>query len=111
MDYTIIGGAVNLASRIESKAKPNEIWISQETHLLIKESIYCQEQETISAKGISSSIAIYKVIDYYDKLHERLILENTLDGVKIDSKNIEVLNKTEAIKSLQMLLANIQKNP
>jgi len=108
MDYTIIGGAVNLASRIESKAQPNTIWISQETHLLIKDEIYCQAQEAISAKGISHPIKIYKVVDYYDNLKDYMLIENQLEGLKIANKSIEIENKTNAIKSLKELLKRVE---
>jgi len=109
MDYTIIGGAVNLASRIESKAKPNTIWISQETHLLIKDAIECQAQEAISAKGISQPITIYEVRNYHNNLTCQFQLNNDLKGIKIANKHIEVANKTQAIKSLQKLLDDIEQ--
>jgi class 3 adenylate cyclase/HAMP domain-containing protein len=106
MDYTIIGGAVNLASRIESKAKPNEIWISQETQLLIKDEIECQAQEAISAKGISQPIKIYKVIGYLSKIKEPL----TLEGLSLEDKKVDIKDKDLAISSLKKLLKSIESN-
>ena len=40
LDYTIIGGEVNLASRLESNAKTGEILVSHETFAFIKNFIF-----------------------------------------------------------------------
>src|SRR5262249_57113044 len=40
MDYTIIGGGVNLASRLEAAATPGEILISFETHANRRDPIH-----------------------------------------------------------------------
>ena len=109
MDYTIIGGTVNTASRIESKANPNEIWISEETYLLIKSDIECQKQEPIIAKGISKPIEIYKVIGYVYDNKKYFVVDNTLDGLAIKNSKIEIGDRKEAIKSLENLLDEIKK--
>ena len=44
LDYTIIGGEVNLASRLESNAAIGQILISHETYVLIKEHILCKKK-------------------------------------------------------------------
>ena len=63
MDYTIIGSSVNLASRIESSANPNDILISQETQLLVEDSFDCKEVQEIVPKGFKRPIALYSVRD------------------------------------------------
>ena len=42
MDYTIIGGAVNLASRLEEEAPPGAGTISYETFAHVKDTIHWQ---------------------------------------------------------------------
>jgi hypothetical protein len=68
MDYTIIGGGVNLACRLEQMAPPGEIIISYETYAHVKDQICCEERDHINVKGISRPVAIYQVIDAYDNL-------------------------------------------
>ncbi len=109
MDYTIIGGSVNMASRIESKANSNEIWISEETYLLIKSNIECQKQEPIIAKGISKPIEIYKVIGYFPD-NKNLIIDNRLNGLSIKKSTIEIGDKEQAINSLENLLDEIKES-
>ncbi len=108
MDYTIIGGAVNLASRIESIATPNEIWISEETYLLIKDKIYCEKMEEISVKGIKHSIKVYKVIDYFENLKNNLIIDSDLNGLLIENSKIKIENKEVAINTLEKLLKELK---
>ena len=48
MDYTIIGGGVNLASRLEAAATQGEILISYETYANIRHQIHCEERGHIS---------------------------------------------------------------
>ena len=62
MDYTIIGGTVNAASRLESLAETGQILISFETYALVKEKIRCQAGAEVEVKGIAYPIATYRVI-------------------------------------------------
>lgn len=61
MDYTVIGSTVNLASRLQSAAQPDEILVSHETYILIKDEIECVEGETVSVKGITQPVKTYLV--------------------------------------------------
>ena len=64
MDYTIIGGDVNLASRLETNAEPGRIQISDTTYELVKDYIECEPRGTVQVKGIERKIMTYWVIGY-----------------------------------------------
>ena len=70
MEYTIIGGGVNLAARLETACPPGEILISYETYAHVKDQVYCEEQGQITAKGISHPVTTYRVVDLYENLGE-----------------------------------------
>ena len=61
LDYTVIGNGVNLASRLESNAKPNSILISEDTYLHVRSEINCSKNNTIKVKGVSYPVQTYKV--------------------------------------------------
>ncbi|NDV25274.1 hypothetical protein FMR86_01265 [Desulfovibrio sp. JC010] len=62
MDYTIIGGQVNVAARLEQNAPPDQILISHETWALVKDEFRCLGRAPILVKGIQHSIRTYQVI-------------------------------------------------
>jgi PAS domain S-box-containing protein len=62
MDYTMIGGTVNLASRLEHEASPGGILISFETYAHVRDEVRCEERRCVQVKGIAQPIATYAVI-------------------------------------------------
>ena len=85
MDYTIIGGGVNTASRLESAATAGDILISYETFAHVRDVIYCEEQDTIKVKGIAYPVAPYKVVDSNETLgRQRRHFREDLPNVKLD---------------------------
>lgn len=63
MDYTIIGGAVNLAARLEEEAAPGSVLISYETFAQVKDLIHCEETGRVQIRGIAYPVATYRVVD------------------------------------------------
>ncbi|CAN7662764.1 PAS-domain containing protein [Ensifer adhaerens] len=63
MDYTIIGGAVNLASRLEQEAPAGAVLISYETFAQVKDTIACVELGHVQIRGIAYPVATYRVLD------------------------------------------------
>ena len=61
LDYTVIGGSVNLASRLESAAKPHNILISSDTYHQVKNTIKCNKSNLLKLKGINEKIITYEV--------------------------------------------------
>jgi class 3 adenylate cyclase len=59
MDYTMVGGAVNLASRLENEAQPGGVLISYETFAHVRDEIHCEEHGHIRVKGIAYPVATY----------------------------------------------------
>jgi class 3 adenylate cyclase len=61
LNYTILGGSVNLASRLETACQTDRITISHATYSLIKNEIECEPKGTIDIKGFGAPIKIYEI--------------------------------------------------
>ena len=61
VDYTIIGGEVNLAARLQAQAEVGGILIAHETYSLVKDEIGAIEQPPISVKGFGRPVRCYAV--------------------------------------------------
>jgi class 3 adenylate cyclase len=104
MDYTIIGGAVNLASRLENEAEPGGILLSYETYAHVKDEIHCEEVGRIQVRGISHPVTTYRAIDLYANLADGngLILEETAH-LKIEANpgDMTTEDRARAIATLE----------
>lgn len=63
MDYTIVGGTVNLASRLERLARRDEILISAQTRSLVRREVACTGGRAVKVKGIEQPVTVYSVTD------------------------------------------------
>ena len=78
MDYTIIGGEVNLAARLEGQADPGGVLISSETYILVQDIVNAKEQEPLSVKGIRRNIRPYSIISLRDDEESYTELKHTI---------------------------------
>lgn len=71
MAYTILGGEVNLAARIESQAEAGGILISHETYALVKDFVDVIEQEPVQLKGIPLPVRTYAITQVHTTDRQR----------------------------------------
>ncbi len=104
MDYTVLGTHVNLASRLESAAKPNEILISHETWSLVKDSVMCRDKGNVTVKGFSSPIKVYEVAGLRKDLGQhQTFFEERAEGflMNLDLDKIRNYEKEQVITALK----------
>lgn len=76
MDYTIIGSSVNLASRLLTSGTPGQIVISEESYSLINDTIRCQENGLVRAKGFAQPVKTYEILDNITNKSEQELVIN-----------------------------------
>ena len=106
MDYTIIGGTVNAASRLESKAPPGDILISYETFAMVNEEINCEIYGEIDVKGIAYPVAAYRVIEPYDNITRRqqIQVDQPKMKLRLDVEKMTPEEKDRAASDLRRAL-------
>jgi class 3 adenylate cyclase len=62
MDYTAIGDTTNLASRLESLARPGSVLVSEATHRLVRGFFRVRPTGPLAVKGKSESVSAYEVL-------------------------------------------------
>jgi PAS domain S-box-containing protein len=113
MDYTIIGGGVNLAARLESACPQEQILISYETYAHVKDEIYCEEYENIHVKGITHPVSTYKVIDLHENLSvfEKSIKTSTENfQLEINAKSMSKKEQKQVIVALTDAVEQLTKS-
>ncbi|MEL7120001.1 MAG: adenylate/guanylate cyclase domain-containing protein [Bacteroidota bacterium] len=63
LDYTVIGDTVNVAARLQTAAKENQILISEYCYEQVKESFQCEKVGSINLKNKANPVTIYEVIE------------------------------------------------
>ena len=104
LDYTVLGTHVNLASRLESAAAPDEILISHETWSLVKESVMCRDKGEITVKGFSSPVKCYQVAGLRkDMGRNQTYFEDRAEGFSmyLDLEKVKNYDKEHVIIALQ----------
>jgi class 3 adenylate cyclase/FixJ family two-component response regulator len=62
LDYTVIGDAVNMAQRLQSKAAEGQILISESSYKKVKESFQCRKVGEMNLKNKSVPVMTYEVL-------------------------------------------------
>ena len=65
LEYSVIGGAVNLAARLTSATQGSKVWISANTFELVKDCITAKSLDEIEVKGRQETVKAYEVVDIY----------------------------------------------
>ena len=116
MDYTIIGGQVNIASRLEKISDENSISISNSTYKLVKDIVLVEPPVSKTVKGISHPIEVYKIIrlkddDEVTKNEYCIATENgfVLKPISFDNNYTSDSEKDIIIQSLELAIDKIRK--
>ncbi len=82
IEYTVLGGAVNLAARLETTAEPGTILIADSTRLLIKDMADVTAMGEITPKGFARPVACYRL--------NGLSAAASADGVTLAGRHVSV---------------------
>ena len=110
LDYTIVGGPVNAASRLESTAAPDQIQISHDTYSHIKEEIYCRPIGEVKVKGIAHELRTYEVVGELSEVKDSTPIEAAAKGfsLQLDPSSIDGHEAEAAREALRQALAALE---
>ena len=91
LTYTIIGGEVNIAARLETAGDAGKILMSNETYSHVKEIVDVKELNSIKMKGVSRDVKVFEVTGRKNAKINKI--KNFDKNTKLTNKKIEDLNK------------------
>jgi class 3 adenylate cyclase len=112
LSYTIIGGEVNLAQRLESNADVGGILMSYETWIHVQDLVEVEPRGAISMKGIARNVVTYAVTGRKKQQHPQSYTLTHPAGVSIelDSTVLDTDTKEKLAAQLSELAHRLREN-
>lgn len=108
LSYTIIGGEVNLAQRLESHADPGGILMSYETYCYVQDLVEVEERQPVKMKGIARDVKTFAVLGPKQAQTPQTVALKHQAGVHIDL-NVATLTAAERQQLAEQLRAVAQQ--
>ena len=112
LTYTIIGGEVNVAQRLEVAAKPNGILLSYETYAHAEDIIEVEVEDSIEMKGINREIKVYSVIRRRRE-KSRVVEVDNAEKSDVVLKTLDPVDKAQedvsTVKELMSLVVELKR--
>ncbi|RZP21347.1 MAG: adenylate/guanylate cyclase domain-containing protein [Burkholderiaceae bacterium] len=102
LTYTIIGGEVNVAARLESVAEVNGLYLSYETYAHVQDMVDVEQKEAIKMKGINRDIRIYSVKGRKEDGKEKTTVTKVTKPTKKELTEIEKLKEELSLIKLEI---------
>ena len=102
LTYTIIGGEVNVAARLESVAEVNGLYMSYETYAHVQDMVDVEQKEAIKMKGINRDIRIYSVKGRKEEGKEKTKVTKVTKPTKKELTEIEQLKEELSLIKLEI---------
>ena len=110
LDYTAVGSAVNLASRLESAATPGAIMVSEETYLLVKQYFSFKDPKEIEIKGLLRKVKLYE-LEIETSVQDKIIrIHRSNFDISINRKSITQEDLSEIKALLSELEVSLTQN-
>jgi class 3 adenylate cyclase len=111
MDYTIIGGEVNLAARLESQAEPGGILMSFEAYSLVQDIVEAEELPSIEAKGIRREIRPFALRKLLDDVTPDRVIRCDSDGlsIRVDLEHMNDEQRRSAVALLSGIVEQLRR--
>jgi len=97
--HGVAGDTINLASRLSSMAKPDEILIDADTRLQAEGHFVCEYLEETTVKGKADPVQVHKVLSQRDKP----VTIRRLSGLRagLVGRKVELAELSEAVENLR----------
>lgn len=111
LDYTAIGNAVNLASRLQNHAEPGTILIDTETRSLVEGAIRTEARGSVNIKGFARPVQVYIVAGLYDQELAGRVTSVDSEGLRllIDHDKLTQAEKAHAIAVLESAIGKLKR--
>ena len=106
LDYTAVGSAVNLASRLESSATPGTIMVSEETYLLVRQFFSFKDPKEIEIKGLLRKVKLYELEIENSVQDKNIRIHRPNFDININRKSITQADLSE----IKVLLSKLEES-
>lgn len=111
MDYTIVGSTVNVAARLEQTASPDDILLSYETWVHVRDEVICEEVDEIKVKGVAHPVSVYRALGLKsnDESTRNLAHLSKNFSLFVDPDIMSDVERAQASKVLAQAIAALEK--
>lgn len=107
LDYTAIGHAVNLASRLQNMADAGGIMLDYETFQLARDEVAFAEEVSVEVKGLAKPVRVFKLMPADDEVPDLRIARPGID-IRIASAHLHGPARAKAVDAVRAALAVLE---
>ncbi len=109
LEYTALGGPVNLAARLQLNAAPGTVVVADSTYNLIHRNVECAYLDEVTPKGIAHAVEIYEVKDFRAPEHREQRRRLSRMGEHVEVNVIDSSDIRAAIEELRRIQQDFER--